>query len=77
LLVVFSLFDDFHYADVFSGQPTQALVFRAEVSGIPLEGRNYVRTDENGLVTELSVTMRPVIAITALTKAIGAKMQND
>jgi hypothetical protein len=35
-----------------------------------------VRTEEDELVTELSVTMRQLRAITALTKAIGAKMQN-
>ena len=76
LPVVLSLFDDFHYVDVFSGRRTHALVFRAKVSGVPLEGVDYVRTDENGLVTELSATMRPLRAITELSKAIGAKMQN-
>jgi len=76
LPVVFCLFDDFHYVDVFSGRRTHALIFRAEVSGIPLEGVDYVRTDENGFVTELSVTMRPLKAITELSKAISAKVQN-
>ena len=75
LPIVFSLFENFHYLDVFTGQQTHALIFRAEVSGIPLEGVDYLRTDDNGLVTEFSVTMRPLKAITALSKAIGAKMQ--
>ncbi len=76
LPVVFSIFENFHYPDVFVGQQTHALVFRAEVGGIPLEGVDYLRTDENGLVTEFSVTMRPLKAITTLVKEIGAKMQN-
>ncbi len=76
LPVVFSVFENFHYLDVFVGQQTHALVFRAEVGGIPLEGVDYLRTDENGLVTEFSVTMRPLKAITTLVKEIGAKMQN-
>ena len=77
LPVVFSIFENFHYPDVFTGQQTHALVFRAEVRGIPLEGVDYLRTDENGLVTEFSVTMRPLKAITTLVKEIGAKMQNS
>lgn len=76
LPVVFSLFENFHYPDVFSGQQTHALVFRAEVSGISLEGVDYLHTNKNGLVTEFSVTMRPLKAISALSKAIGVKMKN-
>jgi hypothetical protein len=36
-------------------------------------GVDYVRTNENGHPTKFSVMMRPLKAITALTKAIGAK----
>ena len=39
---------------------TYALVFRAEVNGIPLEGVDYVRTDKNGPVMGLGVTMCPL-----------------
>lgn len=77
LPVVFSLFENFHYPDVFSKQQTHALVFRAEVNGILLEGVDYLRTNEDGLVTEFSVTMRPLKAITALTRAIGEKMKES
>ncbi len=76
LPVVFSIFENFHYPDIIVGQQTHALFFRAEIDAIALEGIDYVRTNQNGLVTEFSVMMRPLKAITALTKAIGAKMQN-
>ncbi len=76
LPVVFSIFENFHYPDIITGQQTHALFFRAEIDGILLEGVDYVRTDENGLVIDFNVMMRPLKAITALTKAIGAKMQN-
>ncbi len=76
LPVVFSIFENFRYLDIITGQQTHALLFRAEIDGIPLEGVDYVRTDENGLVIDFNVMMRPLKAITALTKAIGAKMQN-
>ena len=77
LSVVFSFFDNFHYVDVFAGRSTHALVFRADVHGIPLEGVDYVKTNENDLVTEFSVTMRPLKAITTLTEVIAAKMQEN
>jgi len=76
LPVVFSIFKNFRYPDIITGQQTHALLFRAEIDGIPLEGVDYVRTNENGLVTEFNVMMRLLKAITALNKAIGAKMQN-
>jgi hypothetical protein len=77
LSMVFSLFGNFHYPDVFTGQRTHALIFRAEVKDIPLEGVDYVRTDENGRVTEFSVTMRPLKAINTLSKEIGAIMRQS
>ncbi len=78
LPVVFSIFENFRYPDIITGQQTHALIFRAraEIDGIPLEGVDYVRTDERGLVIEFNVMMRPLKAITALSEAIGAKMQN-
>ncbi len=77
LPVVFSIFENFRYPDIVTGQQTHALIFRAEIDGIPLEGVDYVRTDENGLVIEFNVMMRPLQAIIALSEAIGAKMQDS
>ena len=53
---------------------TYALVFRVEVNGIPLEGVDYVRTDKNGPVTGLGVTMCHSKGITEISKAMGAKV---
>lgn len=77
LPIVFSLFDDFRYLDVLVGQQTHALVFRAKVAGVALDGVDYVRTNEAGRVSEFSVMMRPLQAITALSKAIGDKMRDS
>ena len=76
LPVVFSNFENFHYSDIITGRHTHALIFRAEVNGIPLEGVDYVQIGDDGRVTEFNVMMRPLKAITALTRAAGAKMQN-
>ncbi len=75
LPVVFSSFDNFHYLDVLTRQQTHALIFSAEVNGITLDGVEYVRTDDSGLVTEFYVMMRPLKAIIELSDVIGTKMQ--
>ncbi|HVF11409.1 MAG TPA: hypothetical protein VNA16_11425 [Abditibacteriaceae bacterium] len=75
LPVVFSVFENFHYPDVLSGETTHALFFRAEIEGVLLEGVDYIETDASGRVTSFSVMMRPLKAITALTKGIAARMQ--
>lgn len=77
LSLVFSLFDDFGYPDVIVGEETLALFFRDRVSGVPLEGIDYIRTNAEGQITEFSVLLRPLAAIATLSKAIGAAMQGD
>jgi len=44
----------------FPEDETHARIFRAEVSGIPLEGVDCVRTHKNGADTGLGVTMYPL-----------------
>lgn len=77
LPVVFSCFDNFQYIDVLTKQQTHALFFRAEVNGISLDGVDYVRTNDSGLVTEFYVMMRPLKAITELSDLIGIKMKQE
>ncbi|MGI8581318.1 MAG: hypothetical protein ACR2KX_03965 [Chitinophagaceae bacterium] len=60
LPLVFSFFDNFHYPDVFPGQQSHALIFRAEINGITLDGVDYLKTNDNGLVTDFYVMMRPI-----------------
>ncbi|MBD0289148.1 MAG: hypothetical protein ICV79_27575 [Flavisolibacter sp.] len=75
LPVVFSFFNNFHYPDVFSGQQSHSLIFKAEVNGVLLDGVDYLKMAEDGLVTDFYVMMRPLKAITELSNLIGAAMQ--
>lgn len=59
-----------------SQKHTHALFFRADVSEVPLEGVDYIRTNPESLMTNFIVMMRPLKAITTLSNAIAAKMQN-
>lgn len=75
LPLVFSFFDNFHYPDVFTGQQSHSLIFRAEVNGITLDGVDYLKLNDSGLVTDFFVMVRPLKAITALSDLIGIAMQ--
>ncbi len=75
LPLVFSFFDNFHYLDVFTGQQSHSLIFRAEINSISLDGVDYLKLNDSGLVTDFYVMMRPLKAITALSDLIGIAMQ--
>jgi hypothetical protein len=52
----------------------EVLSFRTHVNGREVEGVDLLRYDEDGLVAELVVMMRPLSALTAVRDAIGAKL---
>jgi hypothetical protein len=64
---ILELFDDLSYTDVLeAGDGTRALVFRARVGGLDLEGLDLVRFDQSGLINDLTVMVRPRSAAEAL-----------
>ncbi len=77
LPLVFSFFDDFHYPDALSGQQSHSLIFKAKINGIMIDGVDYLKTNDAGLITDFFVMMRPLKAITALSDRIGIAMQNN
>ena len=60
---VFAFHDSFRYTRVFTVGDEQALFFEGEIEGRSIEGVDLLRFDENGLVTELRVMMRPLAEI--------------
>ena len=75
LSLVGEVFEDFRYLDELHGEGTTCLVFAARVGGRDLEGIDYLRLGADGLVTELTVMVRPYSAATALRDAMGAKLE--
>jgi hypothetical protein len=75
LSFVAQVFEDFRYVDELSGEASTCLVFRARVGDRDLEGIDYLRLGPDGLVTELTVMVRPYSAATALRDAMGAKLE--
>jgi hypothetical protein len=75
LSVVAEVFEDFRYVDELQGSGSSALVFQSRVGDRELEGIDYLRHGPDGLVTELTVMVRPYSAATALRDAMGAKLE--
>ena len=77
LRTVATVFQDFRYVAELHGDGQTALVFRARVGDRDIEGIDLGRTDEEGLVTHLTVFVRPMSAATALGEAMRAKIGGE
>jgi len=62
---------EFVYTDELLGEGMAGLVFRAKVGGKRAEGVDIVRLDRDGLVTDLTVMIRPLSATIAFTAAMA------
>jgi SnoaL-like domain len=71
---VLEVFEDFRYVDELSGDETHGLVFAARVGDRTLEGWDYLKLDADGLITELTVMVRPLSGLIALAQAMGERL---
>jgi hypothetical protein len=74
---VVEVFEDFSYTDELEGTDgaTHALVFRARVGDKQVQGLDHLTLDEDGLVRELVVMVRPLSGLIALAQAMGARLE--
>lgn len=71
---VMEVLTDFVYVDELAGEGTHALVFSAGVGGRAVLGLDYLRMDDDGLVTEFTVMVRPLSGLIALAEAMGPRV---
>ena len=66
------VFEDFSYTRLMGGPDAadHALVFRARVGGRDVEGCDFLHVDDEGLIDELYVMVRPLSAAVAVSEAI-------
>lgn len=71
------VFEDFRYVREIGGADGRdhALVFRAKVNGLEVHGCDFLHLDENGLIDDLTVMVRPLSAANALAEAMGAQFE--
>jgi SnoaL-like domain len=74
---VLAVLEDFRYLDELSGDGSHGLVFAARVGDKTLEGWDYLKLDGDGLITELTVMIRPLSGLIALAQAMGDRLAAD
>ncbi|WP_329263033.1 MULTISPECIES: nuclear transport factor 2 family protein [Actinoallomurus] len=69
------VFEDFRYVREITGADGRdhALEFRASVNGRQVHGCDFLHLDDDGLIDELTVMVRPLSGTNALAEAMGAQ----
>jgi SnoaL-like protein len=73
LKLVGETFEEFRYTDELETDGAHALIFRASVADKELEGIDLLRLDENGLIADFTVMIRPLSALIPFAQAMGEK----
>jgi hypothetical protein len=74
LRAVFEVFEDFRYTDELEGPDVHGLVFRTRVGDRDAEGIDLLRHDDQGLISDFTVMIRPLSAALALRDAMAVKL---
>lgn len=74
LRCVMRVFTEFRYTDELRSDGQTALAFTARVGGRDLEGIDLITVDAAGLVSHLTVMVRPMSAAIALAEAMRAEI---
>ena len=67
-------FENFRYTDELQADGAHALIFRAEVGGKELEGIDLLRFDDDGLIADFTVMVRPMSGLIPFAQAMGEKV---
>ncbi|MFD1536392.1 nuclear transport factor 2 family protein [Nonomuraea guangzhouensis] len=71
------VFEDFHYVREIADAEGRdlALVFQAKVNGKQVHGCDFLHFDDDGLIDDLTVMVRPLSGANALAEAMGAQFE--
>jgi hypothetical protein len=71
------VFEDFHYVREIAGADGRdhALIFEALVNGRQVHGCDFLRLDDEGLIDDLTVMVRPLSGASALAEAMSAQFE--
>ncbi len=73
LTLVAQTFEDFRYTDELDTDGAHALIFKATVAGRELEGIDLLRFDQDGLIADFTVMIRPLSGLIPFAQAMGEK----
>ena len=74
---VAQVFEDFHYVDHFEREGGAALFFKARVGDREVDGLDLLAYDDEGLVKELTVMIRPLSGILALAEEMRKRLEGS
>ena len=67
--------EDFRYTDELAGdEGVHTLIFEARVGDRSVQGLDLIRSDESGRITNLTVMVRPMSGLIALSEAMATKV---
>ena len=72
---VMRVFEDFRYVREIDGGRDHALVFEATVDGKAITGCDFLHTNDDGLIDDFMVMVRPLSAATALAARMGEQFE--
>jgi SnoaL-like domain len=71
---VMKVFEDFRYTDQLVQGNVHILVFRARVGDREVEGIDLLRADEDGLIEDFTVMVRPLSGLQTLAQAMAEQL---
>jgi len=76
LEAVTSMFEDFRYVRETgeAGSRDQVLVFEARIDDKQVEGADFIRLDDDGAISELTVMVRPMSGMQSLAQAMKDRL---
>jgi hypothetical protein len=69
------VFEDFHYVREIDGDRDHALIFKARVGDRELHGCDFLHLDDDGLIAEFCVMVRPLSAAHALAEEMAKQFE--
>ena len=75
LQAVGQVFEDFSYESEVNDGDRTVLVFNAKVGDKSVQGADFLRFNDDGLVQELTVMVRPMSGMHALAEAMKAQLE--
>jgi hypothetical protein len=74
LRAVFETFEDFRYVREYGAGADHALLFHARVGDRELDGVDFLRNGDDGLITDFMVMVRPLSGAHALAEAMQRRL---
>jgi hypothetical protein len=69
-----TVLEDFRYTDELEGPGTLALRFEARVGDREVEGVDLLRFDDDGLIADFTVMVRPLSGVNAVAEAMAREL---